>query len=290
MEPQTGSAAKGRPRSRLAAPILAALLFGPCGAQLFPPAAASQSGGGAAALADEAASLRVAVAANFRTPFQTLSADFGKAEGVRLIPVFGASGLLATQIRQGAPFDAFFSADLERPQALVDDGLARGPVRLYAQGRVALWTPGRKASLDDLGLGRIGLPNPELAPYGQAATECLQALHPQGRYRNRLVFGSNVAQVGHFLSSGALSAGFVALGQLMATEVPAEQYRICPRQTHKPINQGAVAVRGSAASQVADAFLDFMTGPRVQERLSGLGYVPIPRHAGRTDSGQVADG
>ena len=86
--------------------------------------------------------LRIAVAANFRVPFAVLGADFTKAAGIELTPVFGASGLLATQIRQGAPFDAFLSADLARPQALVDDGLAAGPVRRYARGLVALWTPG----------------------------------------------------------------------------------------------------------------------------------------------------
>ena len=103
--------------------------------------------------------LRIAVAANFRAPFAVLGADFTKAAGIELAPVFGASGLLATQIRQGAPFDAFLSADLARPQALVDDGLAAGPVRRYARGLVALWTPGRQAGPAALGLGRIALPN-----------------------------------------------------------------------------------------------------------------------------------
>lgn len=223
---------------------------------------------GLAAAADSG--LKVAVAANFRAPFAVLSADFTKAEGVELVPVFGASGLLATQIRQGAPFDAFLSADLARPQALVDDGLAAGPVRLYARGRVALWTPGRQAGPEALGLGRIALPNPKLAPYGQAAAECLQGLQLWRPRQDSLVFGSNVAQVGHFLSSGALPSGFVALGQLKALAVPAEHYWICPEQVHQPIDQGAVLVRGAAGH--AASFLDFMTGPRVQERLVELGY------------------
>ena len=218
--------------------------------------------------------LKVAVAANFRAPFAALGADFTKAAGVELVPVFGASGLLATQIRQGAPFDAFLSADLARPQALVDDGLAAGPVRLYARGRVALWTPGRPAAPNALSLGRIALPNPKLAPYGQAAVECLQALQLWRPHRDSLVFGSNVAQVSHFLSSGAVTSGFVALGQLQALAVPAKHYWVCPEHSHKPIDQGAVLLRGRASGRAA-AFLDFMTGPSVQERLAELGYAPV---------------
>lgn len=219
-------------------------------------------------------SLRIAVAANFRAPFTALSAEFAELKGIKLVPVFGASGMLATQIRQGAPFDVFLSADLARPQALIEDGLADGPVRLYARGRVALWTPGRRASPQVLGLGRIALPNPKLAPYGQAAVECLQALQIWGRHQGSLVFGSNAAQVGHFLSSGALPAGFVALGQLKATEVPAEHYWLCPQHSHRPIDQGAVPLPGRAAEQAA-SFLDFLTGSRVQVRLADLGYAPI---------------
>ena len=218
--------------------------------------------------------LRIAVAANFRAPFAVLGADFTRAASIELTPVFGASGLLATQIRQGAPFDAFLSADLARPQALVDDGLAAGPVRRYARGLVALWTPGRQAGPAALGLGRIALPNPKLAPYGQAAVECLQALQLWRPQQDSLVFGANVAQVGHFLSSGALPSGFVALGQLKALDVPAEHYWVCPQHTHQPIDQGAVLLHGAAAGQAA-SFLDFITGPSVQARLAELGYAPV---------------
>ena len=246
------------------------------------PVSASALQAGAQAIHGNS-SLRIAVAANFRAPFEMLGAQFAQANGVEIAPVFGASGLLATQIRQGAPFDAFFSADMARPQALVDDGLAHGPVRLYARGRVALWAPRRIAGLAGLGFERIGLPNPKLAPYGQAAVECLQTLQLWERHRDGLVFGSNVAQVTHFLVSGALPAGFVALGQLMAQEAPAEQYWVCPQQAHKPIDQGAVLMRG-AAGQAAASFLDFMTGASVRSRLPALGYAAAP------DLGQAADG
>ena len=161
---------------------------------------------------------------------------------------------------------------MARPTALVRDGLATGPVRVYARGRVALWTPKGNASPVDLETGRVGLPNPKLAPYGQAAVECMQALGAWEGVQNRLVFGNNVAQVGHFLTAGSLPAGFVALGQLMATNAPAERYWVCPENTHRPIEQGAVVVRRSPMATAAEGLLDFITAPARQARLAQLGY------------------
>jgi len=216
--------------------------------------------------------LKVAVAANFRAAFVIVGAEFERVQGLELVPVFGSSGLLATQVRQGAPFDAFLSADMARPTALVRDGLATGPVRVYARGRVALWTPKGHASPTDLEAGRVGLPNPKLAPYGQAAVECMQALGAWEGVQNRLVFGNNVAQVGHFLTAGSLPAGFVALGQLMAVDAPADRYWVCPENTHRPIEQGAVVVRRSPMATAAEGLLDFITAPARQARLAQLGY------------------
>ncbi len=222
----------------------------------------------------EARELKVAVATNFRAPFIALSDEFELTQGIRVRPVFGSSGLLAAQIQQGAPFDAFFSADMDRPQALVDEGLAAGPVRAYAEGRVALWTPGRAASPESLDSGRIGIPNPKLAPYGQAAVECLQALALWQSHKGRLVFGNNVAQVFHFLTAGALPAGFVALGQLRAAEAPVEGYWVCPANFHRPIHQGSVRLLRSADPKAVAVLLRFMLGRQAQAKLRQLGYAP----------------
>ena len=265
---------------------LAALPFGLC-CLLLPSAAATPRADAVTLVVGGKASLRIAVAANFRVPFERLAPEFTQASGIELVPIFGASGLLTAQIRQGAPFDVLLSADMERPRGLVEDGLAPGPVRLYARGRVALWTPGRTASPAAGNLGRIGLPNPRLAPYGQAAVECLQTLQLWDPLRDSLVLGSNVAQVGHFLRSGALPAGFVSLGQLVAMHVPAQQYWVCGEQAHRPIDQGAVVLRGGAAGQLAAAFLDFMTGAPVQQQLTDLGYVPVASDAPLADPGPL---
>ncbi len=219
-----------------------------------------------------ARALRVAVAANFRTPLAELAEKFTDRYGIRVSATFGSSGLLSAQIRQGAPYDAFFSADTLRPQALIGDGLATAPVRVYARGRVALRM---STPIDPERLGaahRIGLPNPRLAPYGTAAMQCLQRLGVSQQLQNRLVFGNNVNQVDHFLETGALQFGFVALSQLVTRDIPPEHYWVCPSNFHTPINQGAVVLLRSPAFAEAQKLLSFMTSAATQARLTQLGY------------------
>ena len=218
--------------------------------------------------------LRLAVAANFRAPLNELADEFEHRHGVALSLAFGSSGLLAAQIRQGAPFDAFFSADTMRPEALIGDGLAAPPVTVYARGRVALRTPGPAGAASHAGPRRIGIPNPQLAPYGAAAMQCLNRLGVWARFQDRLVFGNNVNQVDHFLESGALNLGFVALSQLVARDVPPERYWVCPAAFHAPIDQGAVVLRRSSHPSAARTLLRFMTHPATQARLQQLGYLP----------------
>ncbi len=216
--------------------------------------------------------LRVAVAANFRVPFDALAGAFTEQHGIALSPTFGSSGLLAAQIRQGAPYDAYFSADTMRPQALIADGLAAAPVTIYARGRVALRLVAPARAREPSTTHRIGLPNPKLAPYGVAARQCLQKLGVWRQLQGRLVFGNNVNQVDHFLESGALQLGFVALSQLIAKDIPAERYWICPSAFHAPIDQGAVALLRGSSTSAAQLLLSFMTVPATQERLTQMGY------------------
>ena len=226
----------------------------------------------AGATAPKVDPLRVAVAANFRAPLQELAGVFEQVHGVHLSLTFGSSGLLAAQIRQGAPFDAFFSADRLRPQALIGDGLAAAPVTVYAQGRVALRIPGPDSDARGAGARRIGIPNPELAPYGAAAVQCLQRLGVWRRFQPRLVYGNNVNQVDHFLASGALHWGFVALSQLVAKNIAPERYWVCPSAFHAPIDQGAVVLLRSRNRSAAGQLLRFMAQPATQARLQQLGY------------------
>jgi len=216
--------------------------------------------------------LRLAVAANFRAPLQALADEFERLHGIQLSPSFGSSGLLAAQIHQGAPFDAFFSADMQRPNTLVRDGIAAGPVTTYAQGRIALRFANERRAPNHNPARRIGIPNPQLAPYGAAAVQCLQKLGVWRQVQERLVFGNNVNQIEHFLESGTLKTGFVALSHIVTRKIPTERYWLCPNRFHAPIDQGAVVLHRSRSPEAARSLLRFIVRPATQARLARLGY------------------
>ena len=224
------------------------------------------------ATSDEEVMLNVAVATNFRAPMLILREHFETRSHIGIAPTFGASGLLTAQIRQGAPFDVFLSADAARPRALVDDGFAEAPSITYAEGRVALWTPGRAATPSQIAGKRLAIANPPVAPYGHAAAQCLRQLGLWETVEAHLVFGNNVSQVNHFVTTTAVPAGFVALSQLLAARTPEVNYWVCPPSYHDPIDQQGVVLAASTKPGAARAFLQFLTDSDTQALLATLGY------------------
>jgi molybdate transport system substrate-binding protein len=54
--------------------------------------------------------------------------------------VFASYGKINAQIKSGAPYDVFMSADMEFPEALHKDGFAMAAPKVYARGVLVLWT------------------------------------------------------------------------------------------------------------------------------------------------------
>jgi len=138
--------------------------------------------------------------------------------------VYGSSGVLTTQIEQGAPFDLFFSADSDYPRQLIAHGDGGGQATAYAVGHLVLWS----ASLDMHGVklvdlarprfGRIAIANPEHAPYGKRAEQALRGAGVWSAVAPRLVYGENIAQTAQFASSGAAQVGVIALQSFVLTK------------------------------------------------------------------------
>ena len=225
------------------------------------------------AYADE---VRVAVAANFALAAREIGELFAEATGHEALLSFGSSGQLYAQITQGAPFDVFLAADRSYPRRAVEDGHAvADSLFTYATGRLVLFSadPGRVAgrvSLEEGEFTRLAIANPELAPYGAAAVEVLDALGLADRLWPRLVRGNNVAQTYQFVITGNAELGFVALAQVIAHEHGSRW--IVPRELHSPIAQDAVLLRRSADSAAAAAFLAFVRGPVAAAVLERYGY------------------
>jgi molybdate transport system substrate-binding protein len=182
---------------------------------------------------------------------------------------FGSSGNLFTQIENGAPFDVFFSADMDYPKKLIDSGFADGPsLYRYAVGRLVLWVPA-SSSLDlqhrgmnvllDPSVKKIAIANPQHAPYGRAAVAALRHFELYEKVADRLVLGENVSQAAQFVESGNAQVGIVALSHALTPAMQDKgRYWEIPADAYPALNQGVVVVSHSPNKKEAAAFLDYL--------------------------------
>lgn len=226
-------------------------------------------------------SLLVAAASDLREALPALAAAHAKAGGARVDTTFGSSGKLAAQIANGAPFDAFFSADAGYVADLEAKGLtAPGTRAAYGVGRLALWTaagsgiPVEKglAALDDPRAARIAIPNPKLAPYGRAAEAALRQAGAWDRVRPRLVLGENASQAAQFATSGAAQLAFVPHALLGAPGLRDGRSWMVPAAWHPALVQEAVVLKRAASVPAAKAFLAFVAGPEGRRILATYGF------------------
>ncbi len=232
-----------------------------------------------AAAHSQSAGMPIAVAANFRDTFEVLSRRFEAESGIDLRPTFGASGMLATQISSGAPFAAFLSADVERPAMLDAQGLTvPGSHFVYAIGSLALWVPAGaapNAAWLRAANHRLAIANPLLAPYGRAARQVLEALGVATDDK-RIVIGTSIAQVAHFVSTGATSGGLLARAQAIAIGAPTDRVWLVPDELHAPIEQAAVALLGPFQRD-AQRLLDFIQTDEARATIVAHGYTVLSR-------------
>lgn len=220
-----------------------------------------------------AETVNVAVAANFTAVAEDLAARFEAETEHEVELSFGATGQLYTQITQAAPFGIFLAADVERPQKAVAEGFAvDGSFFVYAQGRLALYGPGRNLSDGKAALegdyNKLAIADPAAAPYGKAAVETLTALDLLEALTPKLVQGENISQTLQFIESGNAELGFVAASQVLGK---ADQWLV-PEELHAPIAQGAVLLKQGQANPAALAFFDFLKSDEAVSVIEAAGY------------------
>lgn len=220
---------------------------------------------------------KVAVAANFTEPAKAIAARFKARTGHDAVLSFGSSGQFYTQIANGAPYEVFLSADVERPQKAEVEGLAvTGSRFTYATGRLVLFsrTPGlvdgRGAVLSRGGFDKLAIADPKAAPYGQAAVEALTKLKLYDALRPKIVTGASITQAFQFVQTGAAELGFVALSQVVDDKSGSRW--IVPAANHTPIDQQAVLLKTGANSDAARAFLAFLKGAEAKAIIRRYGY------------------
>ena len=220
--------------------------------------------------------IRVAAASNFAGAMKSLVEVFEANSDHTVTLSFGSTGKHYAQIKNGAPFDAFFAADVRRPQLLEQEGLALPGSRFtYAVGKLVLWSPssgyvdagGRV--LEQVEFRYLAIANPKLAPYGKAAAEFLQARGLWERLDGHLVRGENISQAFQFVQSGNAELGLVAYSQLHRPDQPVGSYWEVPQAMYTPIEQQAVLLRDSAAVR---AFQQFVRSAEASNIICAYGY------------------
>ncbi|MGV6808077.1 MAG: molybdate ABC transporter substrate-binding protein [bacterium] len=221
--------------------------------------------------------VRVAVASNFIGTAKEIVEQFEQKTGHQVVLSTGSSGRLYAQIRHGAPYDIFLSADQEKPKKLEEDGLAISGTRFtYAEGVLVLWSanPGR---VDDAlrrgAFKKLALANSRLAPYGAAAVEVLVSMGLSDSTESKWVVGENINQVWQFVRSGNADMGFVSLSQVRALKsARTAPLWVIPSDLHEPIKQDAVLLDRARHSMGAKAFLTFLRSTAAKESIATAGY------------------
>ena len=235
---------------------------------------------------DRPSDVIIASASDLRFALEELSAAFAERHPEwRPRISYGSSGVYYTQLRNGAPFDLYLSADVDYPRRLEEEGLTwENSLFTYAVGRIVLWTP-KGSAIDVAALGaeaftdsrleKLAIANPLHAPYGQAAESSLRSLGVYDAIADRIVLGENVAQALQFVQSGAADAGVVALALALAPEVRGEgAYWEIPLDAYPPMEQGGVVMKAAANREGALAFRDFMLSAEGREMLKSYGFFP----------------
>jgi molybdate transport system substrate-binding protein len=232
------------------------------------------------------AELLVAAAADLNYAIKEIVADYQKKTGDSVKLSLGSSGNFYAQIANGAPFDLFFSADIEYPRKLEQAKLTvPGSLLTYAVGRLVVWVPRgspvnvqklKEKSLLDPSIKKIAIANPAHAPYGRAAVAALKHYGIYGQVEKKFVYGENISQTAQFVDSGAADIGIIALALAVAPAMKKGMYWEIPLSAFPRMEQGAVittAAENRGNLEAARGFVSWVAGKSGRAVLERYGFI-----------------
>ncbi len=226
--------------------------------------------------------LSIAAASDLNFALRDLAAAYQEKTGNTLKVSYGSSGNFFTQIKNGAPFDIFFSADIDFPRQLEAAYLTEpDTLYTYARGKIVLWVP-NESKLDlsrglqillDPGVKKIAIANPKHAPYGRAAEAALRQSGIYDKIGSKLVLGENISQTSQFVETGNADIGILALSIASAPTMKSHgRYAEIASDLYPPLRQAAVILKRSSHKKTATEFLAFVRSATAQEILRRYGF------------------
>jgi len=222
--------------------------------------------------------VKIAAAANLRFVLEEIKATYKKVNPVADITVnFGSTGALYQQIVNGADFNLLMAADNEVPAKLKNQGLVAGEVKTYAFGKLVLWSNTTDVSkglevLADPSVKRIAIAQPELAPYGDRAIECLNSAGLFATVKDKIVYADNISQTAQFVRTGNAEVGFLAYSLTLTPEMKGSCFLIDPK-SYKPVAQAMAVLKGWKASPEAVKFMKYVLSPECKPIFEKYGYI-----------------
>jgi len=220
----------------------------------------------------------VAAASDLTPAFEEIGREFEKTTGTKITFSFSSTGTLAKQIENGAPMDVFAAANVEFIEGLDKKGLIIPDTKaLYARGRITLWTHAdsklKIEKLEDLArpeVQKVGIANPEHAPYGTAARQAMQTLGIWEQVKEKTVFADNVRMALQFAETGNTDVSVVALSISLQSK---GRWVLIPQELHKPLDQALAVMKDTKNEHEARRFAAFINGPQGRPIMRKYGFV-----------------
>ncbi|MDM5264221.1 molybdate ABC transporter substrate-binding protein [Sulfurovum sp. XTW-4] len=229
-----------------------------------------------------AGEIKIAVAANVSYAIESLKKAFNVLYPKTNIEVIlGSSGKLTAQIKNGAPYELFMSANMKYPEVLYKEGIAVTKTIVYAQGALAYlsvnpqeFDQGMMLLTHDK-IKKIAIANPKTAPYGVAAVEALKNAHLYDAVKKKFVYGESISQTVTYATTAA-DIGFIAKSSLfsprMAHFKEGVNWSDVDETLYTPIDQGMVILKRAESNPEVKAFYDFVLSAKGKEILQNFGY------------------
>lgn len=226
-----------------------------------------------------AQNVKVAASANLQSIIKVLGQDFKQKTGITIEPIVGSSGNLTTQMKNGAPYDVFLSADMSFPEVLFKEGFSAKKPVVYTLGSLII------CSNQDIGfenwdrllmterIKKIAVANPSIAPYGKAAEEALKGKGILNDIKPKIVYGESISQINTYITTGVVDLGFTtqALVKDPANKTKLYWKEIDPK-TYAPIEQGMILLKHADGNSGAMKFYQYILSPAAKAIFAEYGY------------------